>query len=545
MAGRATAHSTLATHLQLWLAAAYLAAAIGAVALVHGHGRALAREEARRRAELLVERDLAIHHYVNRELKPALVEVMGAPGATRRYDPRWMSSNYVVRRIDEIARDESDGGERHYDRESAIDARNPSSEADPYERAFIEDARRDPGLEARTTVRVLAGRAYLEVLHRGESIEPSCLRCHSVPSAAPAGLVERYGATRAFGRELGQLVSAVSVRVPLDPAYAAADAASLRLSLALLAVLAALFVAHLALQRRLLLAPLARLAQRAGDEAAREAAERAREAERRATALAASSAGVERTVRAQEQSRRVAALGRFAGGVAHEVNNVLTAVRGYAGLLLDALPDGDPRREDALEIRRACDRGAALGRQLHAFGHRDPGARRVLDPNRVVARVEETVRPLLPAEVRIVLDLAPDAAPVCVDPAELEQAVVALAVNARDALREGGRVVVRTRTVEGPLPEAAVAAGAPAVPGRWLVLSVADDGAALDAAALESAFDPFFPGRGREGARGLGLAAVEAMARAGGGAATVESAPGAGTTFRVWLPAAAGPVDEG
>lgn len=533
MAGQASTRAALATRHHVWLLAAYLAAAGAAVVLVNLHDRALAREDALRRAQLLVARNLAVHRYVNRELKPALVDAMEAAAAPRRFDPRWMSSGYFVRRIDELAREEGEGGEEHQVRETAIDARTPSSEADPYERAFIQDARRDPELEVRTAVRVLAGRPYLELLHRGDRIEVSCLRCHSAPAAAPSGLVERYGAARAFGRQVGQLVSAVSVRVPLEGAYAAANAASLRLSLALLAVLATLFGVQLALERSLLAAP----ARLAGEEGAGSAAERGRDDPRSAAAGAAR----ERVVRAGEEGRRVAALGRFAGGVAHELNNVLTAIRGYTGLLLDALPEGDPRREDVLELQRAGERGAVLARQLHAYGRRDPDLR-VVDPNAVVARAEALVRPLVPPDVRVVLDLAPGAAPVRADPAELEQVVVALAVNARDALPGGGNVVIRTRTVEVPGPEAP----APPVPaGRWLVLSVTDDGAALDPDALASAFEPFFPARGPGAARGLGLAAVEAMARGSGGAARVESAPGRGAAFQVWLPAAPGPVDPG
>jgi signal transduction histidine kinase len=535
----ASPHSALATRLILSLGGAYLVAAAVLVVLVNLHDRNAAREEARHRAHLLVERNLAIHRFINRELKPALFEVMEAAQAPRRFDPRWMSSNYVVRRIDETAREESVEGEEYYYKESAIDARSPSNEADPYERAFIEDARKDPALEFRTGVRVLAGRAYLEVLHRGEVMDASCLRCHSVPSAAPPGLVERYGAARSFGRKLGDLVSAISVRVPLEGAYAEANASSLRLSAALLAVLAALLGVHVVLQRRLVLAPLARL--RAAEAARREEQLESQVAHRTA-ALVAANAELERTLREREQARKAEALGRLAGGAAHEFNNVLTAIRGYAGLLLDGLPPGDPRREDLLELQRAGERGNTLTRQLHAFGRRDPGAPRLVDPNRLVTHVEEMVRRLLPERVALEVDLAPGAGPVRVDPAQLEQVVVNLAVNARDAMPEGGRIVIRTRNVDAPGPEAPAGLVAP---GRWLVLSVADDGPGLDPESLENVFEPFFVARGRDAATGLGLAAVQAIARQCGGLATAETSAGLGTTFRVWLPVGQGAVEGG
>jgi signal transduction histidine kinase len=482
-----------------------------------------------------VDRNLAIHRFFNRELKPALFEVMESTQAQRRFDPRWMSANYAVRRINETAREGAADGEGYYYKESAIDARSPSNEADPYERAFLDEARAHPDLEVRTTVRVLAGRAYLEVLHRGEVMEASCLRCHSTPAAAPPGLVERYGAARSFGRQPGELVSAISVRVPLDGAYAEANAFSLRLSVALIAVLAALFGAALVLQRRLVLVPLERIC---AEEAERHGEEIERQIAHRTAALLGANSELERTIREREQARRADALARFAGGVAHEFNNVLTAVRGYASLLLDASPPGDPRREDVLELQRAGERGSALTRQLHAFGRRDDAAPRVLDPNRLVTHVEEMIRPLVPANVSVLLELAPGAGPVRADPGQLEQVVVTLAVNARDALAGGGRIVIRTRTVTLPGPEAPADRVAP---GRWLVLSVADDGPGLDEEDLENVFEPFFVTRGRDAASGLGLAAVQAVVRQNGGTVTAESAPGLGATFRVWLPVVEGP----
>src|SRR5512146_2868746 len=147
---------TLAARFHLWLAVAYLAAAGAVVVLVNLHDRRAALDEAERKAHLLLDRNLAIHRYLNRELKPAVLEHLErAPEA--RFDSRWMSPSYAVRRIDETAREEGTASQDFYYKESAIDARSPANEADPYERAFLEDASRDPTLDVRSVERVVGG----------------------------------------------------------------------------------------------------------------------------------------------------------------------------------------------------------------------------------------------------------------------------------------------------------------------------------------------------------------------------------------------------
>jgi signal transduction histidine kinase/ActR/RegA family two-component response regulator len=560
------AHSSLAARLQLWLAAAYLVAATAIVVLVNVRDRRLALDEARRDAHLLLERNLAIHRFLSRELRPSVFAAMPEPDASP-FDERWMSSTYAVRRIDAFAHEDGTATRDFYYKESAINARSPGNEADAFEREFIEDARRDPSLEVRVTERVIAGRAYLEVLHRGDTMEASCLRCHSDPAAAPPGLVERYGNVRSFGRPVGQLVSAVAVRVPLDRAYAAANAFSLRLSLALVGVLAALYAVQLLFQSRLVFAPIARLRaeaarlsgrpqafaalelpphpelrdltaafNRMGAAVARHREELERTVEERTEALVAASRELERTTREREHARKIEALGRLAGGVAHDFNNLLTAVHGYTSLLLESLPEGDPRREDVLEIERAGSRASALTRQLLAFSRRDVVTPRVLDPNRVVEELDGMLRRLIREDVRLELDLAPGAGPVRADPGQLEQIVVNLAVNARDAMPAGGRMVVRTRNVAIPGPEAPPD---PLPEGRWLMLSVEDSGVGMDPETLANAFEPFFTTK-REAGTGLGLATVQAVVRQCGGAVVAESALGRGSVFRVWLPAVEG-----
>jgi signal transduction histidine kinase len=402
-------------------------------------------------------------------------------------------------------------------------------------------------------------------------MEASCLRCHSIPAAAPPGLVERYGAARSFGRHVGQLVSAISVRIPLDAAYAEANDFSLRLSVALLGVLVALFGVQVLFQRRLVFAPINRLRVAAGrlsdrdrsfeplalpphpelaeltvafnrlaESVARNRADLERQVADRTAALVAASAELERTTREREHARKVEALGRLAGGVAHDFNNVLAGIRGFTSLLLDTIPPGDARREDVLEIDRAGERASTLTRQLLAFSRRDPVAPRVLDPNRVLTQLEPMLRRLLPQDVHVVLELSPEGVPIRADPTQVEQIVVNLAVNARDAMPEGGRIVVRTRAVTIP-PEANPEGLSP---GCWVLLSVEDTGVGMDPETLQNAFEPFFTTKKRDAGTGLGLATVQAVARQCGGAVGVESALGRGSTFRVWFPLAAGAVEE-
>ncbi|MEZ5102668.1 MAG: PAS domain S-box protein [Thermoleophilia bacterium] len=220
---------------------------------------------------------------------------------------------------------------------------------------------------------------------------------------------------------------------------------------------------------------------------------------------------------------KLEALGRLAGGVAHDFSNILTGIRGYASFLVEALEPDDPRRADALEIHDATERAAALTRQLLAFSRRQVLAPRELDLNALVARVAPMLRRTLGEEVELELELGGGLDPVSADASQLEQVVVNLALNARDALDGPGRSAISTR--------------AAALDGRpHLALAVADEGVGIDAATRERMFEPFFstkpPGHGV----GLGLSAVLGVVEQSGGKVEVVSEPGHGTTVTVLLP---------
>lgn len=228
-------------------------------------------------------------------------------------------------------------------------------------------------------------------------------------------------------------------------------------------------------------------------------------------------------------AQKMEAVGRLAGGVAHDFNNILTAINGFAELLRESLPDDDVRCDDVAEIVKAAQRGAGLSRQLLAFSRREPGRSKVVDLNRVVREAEGMLRPLLGEDVELRLDLAADLAAVRIDPLHLHQVILNLALNARDALPAGGRITLRTGWAT-----AAVEHGG----GRRLLLSVTDDGTGMSDEVLQRIFEPFFTTKPSGHGTGLGLSTVYGIVRQAGGHVWVYSEPGHGTVFKVYLPPA-------
>ena len=235
------------------------------------------------------------------------------------------------------------------------------------------------------------------------------------------------------------------------------------------------------------------------------------------------------------RSQKMEAIGRLAGGVAHDFNNLLTAVSTQVALLLLDTAATDPRRAALDEIQEAVRGASAFTRQLLAFGRRQPLEARPLSLNSVVASTERIVGRLLGEHVTLHLHLAPDLPPLFADPALVEQVVLNLVVNARDALPGGGRIAVATR--EEVVPPSAATAEKRA--GRYLSVSVSDTGGGMDPDTLSHVFEPFFRGADGPGA-GLGLSTVYGIARQHGGFVEVESREGAGSTFRVFFPVAQG-----
>jgi nitrogen-specific signal transduction histidine kinase len=237
-----------------------------------------------------------------------------------------------------------------------------------------------------------------------------------------------------------------------------------------------------------------------------------------------------------QQSQKMEAVGRLAGGVAHDFNNLLTVIIGYGQILLERLPPADAARELVAEMTAAGERAAGLTSQLLAFSRRAPLEPQVLDVNRVVAESERLLRRLIGEDVVLTTALAPNAGLVRADQTQLEQVLMNLAVNARDAMPSGGRLLIETRPVNlrgDATPYADLR------PGQYIQLAVSDTGTGMSDAVKAHLFEPFFTTKGPGKGTGLGLAMVYGAVRALGGHVSVYSELGIGTTFKVLLPAAA------
>ena len=241
-----------------------------------------------------------------------------------------------------------------------------------------------------------------------------------------------------------------------------------------------------------------------------------------------------RTEEQLRQAQKMEAIGRLAGGVAHDFNNLLTVIVSYASMLEEAHDAGDQRRDDATEIRRAGERANAITRQLLTLSRHSIVAPASLDLAEIVAAFVPMLRRLVGEQVMLVAppNVVP---PVIADRGQLEQVLMNLAVNARDAMPAGGRLTIETSPIE--LDEEAAAMRA-IRPGRYTVLAVTDTGTGIDLDTQRRIFDPFFTTKEAGTGTGLGLAIVHGIVSQAGGSITVYSEPGHGTTFRVYLPVA-------
>ncbi|OGK86537.1 MAG: hypothetical protein A2X51_12420 [Candidatus Rokubacteria bacterium GWC2_70_24] len=240
------------------------------------------------------------------------------------------------------------------------------------------------------------------------------------------------------------------------------------------------------------------------------------------------------------QSQKMEAVGQLAGGVAHDFNNLLTVITGRCHFLQQRLGGEGPGARDVTLIVEAAQRAAALTRQLLAFSRRQVLEMRVLDVNSVVAQVEKMLRRLIGEDIDLVTVPAQDLGCVKADPGQLEQVLLNLIVNARDAMPRGGRVTIETGSVVGGTEDGP--AGIP--PGPHTMLAVSDNGSGMDAETLSHIFEPFFTTKGRDRGTGLGLATVYGIVAQSGGHIAVESEPGQGTVFRVYLPRVDEPADR-
>jgi two-component system, cell cycle sensor histidine kinase and response regulator CckA len=239
------------------------------------------------------------------------------------------------------------------------------------------------------------------------------------------------------------------------------------------------------------------------------------------------------------QSQKMEAVGRLAGGVAHDFNNALSVVLCYADIIVAELKPGDPLRADVEEIRLAATRAADLTRQLLAFSRQQVLAPRTLDLNQVVLGMTNMLRRLLGADVELEVLPSPNLWNVKADPGQMEQVLMNLVVNARDAMPSGGKLTIETKNLALRAPDAG--SHHDMAPAPYVVLAITDNGIGMDAETRARVFEPFFTTK-RKGS-GLGLSTVFGIVQQSGGQVWVDSAPGAGTTFTVYLPKSAGTTE--
>jgi two-component system cell cycle sensor histidine kinase/response regulator CckA len=235
-----------------------------------------------------------------------------------------------------------------------------------------------------------------------------------------------------------------------------------------------------------------------------------------------------------QQAQKMEAVGQLAGGIAHDFNNLLTVISGHCQMMQADAPPGSTLSDDLTQVRRAADRAAARTRQLLAFGRRQLLQPKRLDVNRVVGAVEPMLRRVIGADITISVELAPDTGVIVADEGQLEQVIVNLAVNARDAMPKGGTLRIMTSNA---YVDTALLSGDSTVPsGDYVSLAVQDTGVGMDAATRSRVFEPFFTTKEMGKGTGLGLATVYAIVKQSRGYVTLVSAPGVGSTFRLYIP---------
>ncbi len=242
------------------------------------------------------------------------------------------------------------------------------------------------------------------------------------------------------------------------------------------------------------------------------------------------------------QSQKMEAIGRLAGGIAHDFNNLLTIIKGYSQLSLIELKEDSPLKKNIEHIHGATDRAANLVRQLLAFSRRQILEMKVLDLNAILTNLDNMLRRVIGEDIELITVLAEDLGRVKTDPGWIEQAIMNLVVNSRDAMASGGKLTIETGNVD--LDEAYTCGHVGVEPGRYVMLSVSDTGVGITPEVMERLFEPFFSTKEKDKGTGLGLSTVYGIVKQSNGDIWVYSEPGKGATFKIYLPRVDEPLEE-
>jgi len=234
------------------------------------------------------------------------------------------------------------------------------------------------------------------------------------------------------------------------------------------------------------------------------------------------------------QSQKMELVGELAGGIAHDFNNILVAISGYAEFLLKSMPESAPAREDLSEIISETERGATLTRQLTSLSRKQPLQLQVLDLNEVTSGACRMLSRLIGASMHLETRLTPGIDKIKSDPGQISQVIMNLVVNARDAMSDGGRIIIETANAE--IGEEKLRMPLPPGPGHYVRLSVSDNGSGMTLQTMSRLFEPFFTTKEKGKGTGLGLSIIYGIVRQAHGGIDVESVPGRGTTFSIYLP---------